>query len=41
MHAKMRPVATDVAWSVSVCLSVGHKRESYKTAEPMETPFGF
>jgi len=25
---KMRPIATDVAWSVlSVCVSVGHKRE--------------
>ena len=36
----MRPVATDVAWSVCVCASVGHNREPYKTAEPIEMPFG-
>ena len=28
----MRPTAADVAWSVCVCLSVGHTREPYKNA---------
>jgi len=36
--SKKRPVAADVARSV--CLSVGHNRQSYtKTAEPNEMPF--
>ena len=34
----MWPVAIDVAWCV--CVSVGHRREPYKTAEPIEMLFG-
>ena len=36
----MRPVATVVAWSVWLSLSVGNNRDLHKTAaEPMEMPF--
>jgi len=34
----MRAIATQAAWSV--CVFVGHNRETYKTAEPTEMPFG-
>jgi len=35
----MRPIVTDgVAWSVCQC--VFHDRELFKTAEPIEMPFG-
>jgi len=34
---RMRPVVTDVAWSV--CLCVGHSRNPAKTDEPIETQF--
>ena len=38
----MRPIVTDVAWSVcvSVCLSVGHNREPHKIAKPIKVSFG-
>jgi len=42
----MRLIVTDVAWSVrlcvlvSVCVFVGHNREPYKMAEPIEVSFG-
>ena len=35
--AKMRPIVTDVPWSVSVCWS---NHETYKTDEPIEVSFG-
>jgi len=43
---RLRPVVTDVAWSVypSVCTcdctSVRHNRESYQTAKLIKVPFG-
>ena len=37
---EMRPIATEVAWSVCVCVCVGHERESCKTAEPIEVVWG-
>ena len=40
--AKMRPVATDVAWSVCLCVCLLDSTVSpTETAEPIEMPFGF
>jgi len=35
----MRPIATDVAWSLFVCVSVERNREPYKADESIKMPF--
>jgi len=37
----MWPIATDVAWSQCVRLSVGDNREPCRMAELVEVPFGY